>query len=353
MATTSEVVQPRRKAAPQYWLDAWRYDWLVIAASTWLIIGASLDAWAHSHFTDTLESFFTPWHGVFYTGFMAVMLVHVIPLYLNVSRGFPFGKALPRGYRLSLIGAAVFMVGGFGDMVWHETFGIEFDIEAALSPTHLLLVGAAILLTTGPLRAAWNRAGNAPTFREILPAALSVTYAVIFASIISLWATLFGTPELIMRSIPSSSAVDAQALVGVLVPNLILMGALLFMIRRWRLPFGVVTLLFTIYTLVFFFVRIDATGDYPALIPAGIAAGLLGDGLLQRLRAANAHVSGVRLYAFAQSLLYFGLLIAALLISGDVRWQIHMWAGVPVICAMLTLMLTYLMWPPAIPAETA
>ena len=39
--------------------DSVRFDWIVIALSTWLVLGGYSDAWAHNH-VPSLETFFTP-----------------------------------------------------------------------------------------------------------------------------------------------------------------------------------------------------------------------------------------------------------------------------------------------------
>jgi len=57
----------------------------------------------------------------------------------NHASGRPWSRALPAGYGLSLLGVLIFAAGGIGDMIWHVLFGIEADVEALLSPTHLLL----------------------------------------------------------------------------------------------------------------------------------------------------------------------------------------------------------------------
>ncbi len=44
-------------------------DWIFMLSSCWLIGGLYLDGWAHLHFPE-LETFFTPWHGVLYSGFL-------------------------------------------------------------------------------------------------------------------------------------------------------------------------------------------------------------------------------------------------------------------------------------------
>jgi hypothetical protein len=45
------------------------YDWAVVALSVWFLGGLVLDGWAHNHIPE-LESFFTPWHAVFYSRFL-------------------------------------------------------------------------------------------------------------------------------------------------------------------------------------------------------------------------------------------------------------------------------------------
>jgi hypothetical protein len=48
------------------------FDWIMVALGGWLLGGLYVDGWAHNHLATTLESFFTPWHAAFYSGFMAV-----------------------------------------------------------------------------------------------------------------------------------------------------------------------------------------------------------------------------------------------------------------------------------------
>ena len=48
----------------------WSRDLLTAVFSAWLITGVFLDAWAHTT-RPSLETFFTPWHAVLYSGFLA------------------------------------------------------------------------------------------------------------------------------------------------------------------------------------------------------------------------------------------------------------------------------------------
>jgi hypothetical protein len=71
-----------------------RYDWLMIAVLVWLLIGAYLDSWAHGH-VPNLETFFTPWHGVLYSGYFAVAGLLGATLGRNHRLGFPWLRSLP------------------------------------------------------------------------------------------------------------------------------------------------------------------------------------------------------------------------------------------------------------------
>src|SRR5436305_14970250 len=48
-----------------------RFDWLMALVSIRWMGGLFVDAWAHSN-VPKLETFFTPWHAVLYSGFLAV-----------------------------------------------------------------------------------------------------------------------------------------------------------------------------------------------------------------------------------------------------------------------------------------
>ncbi len=101
-----------------------RFDWTMVFLSAWFVAGVFLDGWAHNHVPE-LESFFTPWHAVFYSGYAAVSGFLLTALLRHRRQGFGWRQALPVGYELSLWGVGIFLIGGIGDMVWHELFGIE------------------------------------------------------------------------------------------------------------------------------------------------------------------------------------------------------------------------------------
>src|SRR5450755_2727613 len=152
------------------------FDWLMGVLAVLLIGGLDLDIWAHSH-GKVDQSFFTPWHAVLYGAMALNGIVLGIVMANNVlRRGYPWRRALPEGYGLSLVGVISFAICGGLDLAWHTLFGIEEDIQALLSPTHLLLATSAALILTGPLRSAALRfnASARPGWRGLGPMVFSV-----------------------------------------------------------------------------------------------------------------------------------------------------------------------------------
>ena len=81
------------------------------------------------------------------------------------------GRA-PAGYGLGMVGVVGFAAGGGGDMVWHMIFGVEVDLEALLSPSHLLLFASSLSSSParfalhGPIRPA-RRPRGASSYRRL------------------------------------------------------------------------------------------------------------------------------------------------------------------------------------------
>jgi Tol biopolymer transport system component len=133
-----------------------RFDWAMSLLGLGFTAGAYLDGWAHNH-GKVDQSFFTPWHGVLYGSALVIGLALMVAMRLGLNRGLGWRDALPRGYLLSLAGVVLFGFGGVADLIWHTLFGIEVSLEALLSPSHLFLSLAGVLIVSGPLRAAWRR----------------------------------------------------------------------------------------------------------------------------------------------------------------------------------------------------
>jgi len=177
MATETSTTRYVPKSRPATCDASPRFNWAMAVLSTVLVGGFYLDLWAHAH-GRTDNTFFTPWHAVLYSMLAAVGIFLSIAAWRAWHRGAPWWESLPAGYGLSLVGVALFALGGVADLVWHVLFGVEFSVDALLSPTHLVLACAGILIVTGPLRAAWRdpSRGTRPWLARI-PAVLSLALA--------------------------------------------------------------------------------------------------------------------------------------------------------------------------------
>ena len=268
MATTRSADQilggaSEKRALADFPADSARLDWIIAVSSCVNIFGLFIDGWAHNHgFVD--DSFFTPWHAVLYGAILFAGSALIVTHFRNVGRGYRWRAALPAGYGLSLAGFFVFILGGVGDLIWHETFGFETGLDALLSPSHLFLATAGLLIITGPIRAMWRRQTD-HSWRELLPVILTFTC---ITSIFTFFTTFSAvTSELIALTGPrpeSHTLVDIYGIVSLVVQPGILLAVVLFMTRRWRLPFGAITLLFVVNSLLNTWVHIKYNEDLPS-----------------------------------------------------------------------------------------
>jgi hypothetical protein len=131
-------------------------DLVTAVLATLMIGGALADTWAHSNLADELETFFTPWHALLYSGFALTAAWTFWLGYRNRGRTSRWWRnGWPVGYGLGALGAVGFIAGGVLDMIWHSIFGVEISLDIVLSPSHLILAVSGTLLVTSPLRSWW------------------------------------------------------------------------------------------------------------------------------------------------------------------------------------------------------
>ncbi|HLZ80580.1 MAG TPA: hypothetical protein VKP04_03040 [Ktedonobacteraceae bacterium] len=323
-----------------------QFDWFILISCTWLLGGGYLDAWAHNHFQ--LETFFTPWHAVLYSGLLAVLTFHFGALIRNRLKGYSWRNSLPEGYWLSIAGIIGFALGGVGDMVWHILFGIELNVDGALSPTHLELALCIGIIVSGPFRAAWRRSnGNTPGIVHFLPTIISLAYILSVITLIAQFASpfvhLWPTPAFAQD--PFSN--QALAVVSIVVQSIILLSLFLLAIRRWTLPFGTFTIVLTLNITFLSFMQ-----DHYLLIPAAALSGFVADLLVWRLKPSVAKPDAVRLFAFIVPSMLYLLYFLTLMLTTGVVWTIHLWLGSTIVAGIAGWLLSYLLVPPQIPGET-
>jgi hypothetical protein len=338
---------------------SWRDDMVTAALCAWVVAGIALDAWAHQ--SARLETFFTPWHGVLYSGF-AVLMVWMVGRVAAATRPRRALAAVPVGYGLGVIGTAIFLVSGIGDGIWHTVFGIEQDIEATLSPTHIGLFVGALLVFTTPLRAVWSsdRLGAAPSLRAFMPALLSLTFATVLTSFLFFYLSAFRDPASTLPfeqrvshasgSFPALEATRQLGVASVLLTNLLLLAPVLLLLRRWRPPFGSATLLFTTVAAVSTATQEFAHGE---LVFAALAGGLVADWSIAWSSRVSSPTATHRLVATVTPLALWGSYFLVLQLRDGIAWAAELWTGSIIFASLSGFALSLLMAPPppAAPAD--
>jgi hypothetical protein len=248
-------------------------------------------------------------------------------------------------------------------MSWHLVFGIERDIDALFSPTHLLLFAGIALIVTSPFRDAWHAPDPAaPGLRAFLPALVSLALVVslvafffMYWSPYTTWAPtrdaaayVAGAPADYARSLRYSQITEGIA--SALTATLLLVGPLLLVLRRWRPPAGTATVLITVPALLLS--AIDSF-ERPALVLAALVAGLVTDALVHRLRPAPDRRAAVRLVAVLSPMVLSSAWFAALSVTTGVWYPPEIWAGTIVWTGLAGLGLALLVLPTPPPGQAA
>jgi hypothetical protein len=282
-----------------------RFDLLMAILGIIFVGGLYLDGWAHAHgMVD--RTFFTPWHAVLY-----------------------------------LLGVPLFALGGVGDVFWHILFGFEVGIEPLLSPTHLVLALSGIFIMSGPLRAALRRSNSASRsgWPSLFPMILSLTAVWSVLTFFTEFAHPFVNTFLVTDGLGNGQ--QSWGVAGILLQAGLLMGLILLALRRWRLPWGTLTVMFTLNVTLLSFLQ-----DEYRLIPVALAAAVVADVLLWWLRPSTTRFNELRIFAFVVPMVLYLFYFLALGLTEGIVWSIHLWLGSCILAGVAGFLLSYLLVGP-------
>lgn len=324
MATAAAFRAPITQAARTRRIHSMT-GWLVL----FMTVGTYLDGWAHTHVTSTEESFFTPWHGVLYSGWIGSAA------WIYLHRNLP-------GYRVGLIGAIAFGAGGLFDLVWHTAFGIEVDMEALLSPPHLWLVASHLLIISTPLVALWKSDMQRRTgWREFTPVALSLVAGVGLISFITPYGSPFNdhVPSVLFSE--GTFAAETRFRLaqedGVMtfwVATLIYLMPLFAILKRWRPPFGTATLTIGLSALGVMIVD-PLLLKAPILALPGIATGFLADVLIAELDPAPGRPRALLAFGALTPVPLVAFSLLAVDLEWGLGWSMHFIAGSVMVASLV------------------
>ncbi|MFF5290386.1 hypothetical protein [Paractinoplanes globisporus] len=329
--------------------------WVMLVAAAWLVTGLQLDAYAHAT-TPELETFWTPWHAVLYSGIAASGLTLVWLLRSRLPRVPTYESvlALPNALRVPLLGMAFLLVGGGVDTLWHNIFGIEQGLEIFVSPSHEFIILGMVLVAVGPaLMTTAPRLGVADGTLVTVSALLTVLPLHIY----SLHANVLGTIYLGEGENPVEIfSTDAQIMHAYVFTTILLLLPIILIGRRWPVPIGVPTVLVAVPALAMHLMFLSEDPWWMSLTVAAAAAGAeLVIRVVAPLVDVPASVSWLLLGLTAPPLIW-----GTLFLVGDIEigvgWNVHIVTGLLTYVSLTgaaTVLVARNVRPPAAPSVVA
>jgi hypothetical protein len=337
-----------------------------LLALMWMC-GLSVDVWYHVHRGFQIESFFTPAHALLYGGMTLSGVPALVYLADSIRLGTPWSERLPPGFRLALVGWALYGMGGAFDFLWHATVGFEVTFDAVLSPSHVWLAFAFTLFVVGLLRGAeaWRRSvrhGASSLRLYDLPVVLtlamllrSLAWYLTYASPLT---ADFATGGASVRALDGYADIAWSNLAGHMAgaTGIFLEAALVSMVlvasaRYLRLPTGGLAGLMVVYA-VFVVVSTDQWLALGAVLAGAVVAEVIWvsirGGWLGGPEAGPSYWVLGGAVPLAQTAAYMALLA---LIGGGLVWTPHLWVGVPIVAGIYGLIAAVLSMPQSLFAK--
>lgn len=285
-------------------------------------LGVMVDIWAHSNVRPLFETFFTVWHALLYGGFAVMAGFLVVNAGRARAAGAPLAAVLPAGYRLSGVGVLIFASGGAFDMAWHLAFGIEAGNDALVSPSHLLLALGGVLMVSGPLRAR-----TAPRWARVVSASATLLFLLPFL-------TMGDGPFGELTAVRTRGEAQELQILGVIAHVTLVVGVLLYVLRRGPLPFGAVLSTAGVAGAVAALLGSRSLGvDRDFLLGLAVGTALLGDVTLLVLRPGPASPARTRAFAAILPVAILAPYLTALWLRYGLAWTVHAAVGTVVLAA--------------------
>ncbi len=331
----------RHDAAPR----SLALDYAIGICGVWIAGGFFLDAWAHGHVP--VESFFTPYHAVFYSG-MAAALLALAAFALHGRRlGYAWSDVFPRPYRIALLGIPIFICAGIGDMIWHALLGIEEGVDALLSPTHQVLGLGIFFIASGPIRSVLADR-TSTSLRRQLPLVLGLATWLILVHFGTAYAfdPAAGrtnapppiapfTPHYLTALSIGYYKISSGVLI-VLLQSTLVAGFAVWTVARIRPCPGTFTILYVLGAAPAAAAFTNQTPLLAVTLAQSIAAGIVADAFVRRFdpRPLPGGTRALRWFAIAVPMTYVGVYLLATLLSDGMWWDWNIalgswiWSGV-------------------------
>jgi hypothetical protein len=363
-------------------MTSWKDDTITMALAVWPITAMFFDGRNHNNQVGQ-ESFWSIAHLVLYSGATVlglwiawIVVKHQIAAGIDVKRVMVDFKAIPVGYGVAIIGLTILAVAGPWDLIWHEIYGFEVGVDAIYSPSHLCLFFGALLATSTGIRSMWAKADIAPDLKTFAPVILSATLFIGVSGFITMYLSAFmtnvtPTSDFVsdlkhFQDVRSDQTIGlnpgltgygddawpynfysvSHGMAAMIVTGLVLLGPVLLMLRRWRVPTGAFTLIFLGFGLL-----VNVMTEYRdiVLIVPLILAGVAADLVQARLAAPGERLTlgGIRIAGPVIGAVLWFSYYGVLALDKGIGWSPTQWVGALIVGVMTAFGLAFLVAPPA------
>jgi hypothetical protein len=327
-------------------------DLLTGIVGLWLAAGLLWDSWAHLHIA--IETFFTPYHAIFYSAMIAGAIVLAVFARRNRASGFTGRNVLPAAYQSALWGVPIFFAGGAGDLIWHTFFGIEDRVEAVTSPTHLIIGLGIVLVASAPIRSALQQRTAPHALFAQLPLLFALATWLEILHLGSAYAFDPGAARMYAPPDVAASGPDyftntalllfktGSGIAIVMLQSLLLMGHAIWAVSRFALRPGALTILFVLGNAMIAGTLTNDTSMLATYMVMSIAAGVVGDTLVARLHPSPSRPVALGLFGAIVPGAYYGTYFLVTSLTGGVWWSPTLTLGAVVWSMLCGLGLTLL-----------
>lgn len=299
-----------------------RWEGLYLIATAAIIVGLYIDGWSHGHVTRSADDFLTPWHLPVMVGYTASALILFRIVARHRAPWSGWRAVSPTGYGPAVLVTFLFALGLLLDLLWHATFGVERDIEALISPTHLFNVAAMAVMVGASFRAWFVADAGARTGARGRAWRAVISIAFVLAAIDFM--TMFGNPFAQQFGLGGTHSVIPIAITGFMLQSALLAWGLTLLLQRdVELPVGSVSALLLIPTAGIGFLAGPLVFDLAVAVPAAVA----GDALLVLVRRRGMRPHQLWIVPAATATVLWSAYFLVIAVRHGIGWTVHVWVG--------------------------
>ena len=313
--------------------DARTIDAVVVLLSTWFVLGGYVTAFAYVHQAGVIlhpaeDAGFTV-----VTGSWSLLTLFLFAGFATGLRaGRPWNRALPDGETGSFVAALIFGAAWIVDQAfWSPAFGAHgTGLDSLFTPPHIVEMGAAAVMVSGPLRAAARRGEAIASPVTLASAALLLSVLTFATQFIHPLIDPWGLARYEFRGQALPWVAENIGIAALLAQTAILAGTGLLLNSAFKLRPGSLTFVFTINA-----VLVCITKLHFEYLVVPIVTGVAADGWLLLWGARRSGRPSASLCAVIGGTYAIAYMAETSLLPGGTTWGPSLWLGGIIACTML------------------